>query len=400
MRPITLAAGLAAALNFFPPVPAASQSEDWSAHIANQGLSATAAAITAIEAPDQADLFALGGIRFLGAIERGLQTRWRANLVDADELGLPLLRLPIPENPQPDPFTPAIVPALFQDLIEDLAASRDALARMGDAEFGLRIRLDDLWFDINGNGQRDPGEGVLDVAGVLVLGQQPPPKVTIRFDLADAAWLSAYSHLLTGMAQLILAFDPETAIARVLEAGDRFRSFQGTTESTGELDRMFGSIFDRATMLWLALTGQPEPDLTRAARQSLLEMVADNRRFWALLEAETDNVDEWIPNERQTAALGFSLVPGTGAAWQEVLDDFEGVLTGRLLIPHWRMGGGAGVNLRRLMDDPGPVDPVAWVHGVGLLPWVETGELATPDALWRFDTMTQGNGILFALLFN
>ena len=398
MRPTFLSAGVALALA--APAPALAQSADWSAHIADQGLAATAGAIEALEAPDQADLFALGGVRFLGAIERGLQTRWRANLVDADELGLPLLRLPIPENPQPDPFTPAIVPDLFRALIDDLAASREALARMGDAEFALRIRLDQLWFDINGNGQRDPGEGVLDVAGVLVLGQPPPPKVTIQFDLADSAWLSAYTHLLTGMSQLILAFDPETAIARVLEAGDQFRSFQGAATSTGELDRMFGSIFDRAMMLWLALTGQTDAELTRAARESLLSMVADNRRFWALLEAETDNVDEWIPNERQTAALGFSLVPGTGAAWQEVLDDFEGLLTGRLLIPHWRMGDGAGINLRRLLEDPGPVDPVAWVHGVGLLPWVETGELATPEALWRFDTVTQGNGILFALLFN
>ena len=40
---------------------------------------------------------------------------------------------------------------------------------------------------------------------------------TIRFDTADAHWLKAYVHVMSGMAELTLATDPTPAIRTVFE---------------------------------------------------------------------------------------------------------------------------------------------------------------------------------------
>lgn len=398
MRRKTLAC-LSLAFALALPLPVAAET-DWSAHIGANGLSATAAALEALEAPAPADRFALGGVRFLGAIERALQARWRVAMGADDVLELPVLRLPIPPNPAPEPFTVASVPDLFAGLIDDLATSRAALDALEGEDFALRVRLGDLWFDINGNGRRDRGEGVMEVAGLVLETGWPAEDVVVRFDTADAAWLTAYTHFLTGVAQIVLAFDPEPAIARVMAAQPQFRALQADAEATNAIEPMFGATIDRAAMVWFALQHQPDPGLTRAARQSLLAMVAENRRFWALVALEDDDDAEWIPNDRQTAALGFTLPPGTGARWLAVLADAEAMLEGRKLIPHWRYGGGAGINLRRLMDEPAPIDIVAWAHGEGLLPWAERGERVTPDAWFEFERMMRGDAVLFALLLN
>jgi hypothetical protein len=163
---------------------------------------------------------------------------------------------------------------------------------------------------------------------------------------------------------------------------------------------MFGRQVDRLAMVWFALQQQPDPALTRAARDHLLAMVAANRRFWALVEAETDNRAEWVPNDRQTSALGIDMPPGTGAAWQAVLADAEALLTGRKLIPHWRLGPGAGINLARMFDDPAPVDIASWAQGSGILPWAEPGPRLTPEAWRAFTRIVGGDSVLFAVLLN
>ena len=56
----------------------------------------------------------IGGVLFLGAVEHALQTRWRAGLSSGFMMlsDVPVLRLPIPENPAPQPFDPAIIEQL------------------------------------------------------------------------------------------------------------------------------------------------------------------------------------------------------------------------------------------------------------------------------------------------
>lgn len=395
MRRIGLGVLLACAL----VQPAVAQGTT-SAEIAARGIAPVADRLAALPSPSPEDRFALAGLRFLGAVERALQMRWRKGM-SADATDLPIFRLEIAENPAPEPFVPQDVTDLLLALDADMAAARGALGGLQGADFGLEIRLGDLWFDVNGNTARDPTEEMLAIAG-LALGRGGPQMadVVVRFDSADAAWLEAYTHLLQGFASLALAFDPAPAIARVLDGQAQMRALQGATPPGNALDQMFGRQVDRLAMVVFALQQQPDPALTRAAHDHLLAMVAANRRFWALVQAEDDNRAEWVPNDRQTSALGIAMPPGTGAAWQAVLADAEALLTGERLIPHWRLGPGAGINLARMLQDPAPVDIPAWAQGSGILPWAETGPRVSPEAWRAFTLLVGGDSILFAVMLN
>ena len=144
---------LALAILLATPLTAETISEE----IARTGLHATETRLAALPSPSNEDLFALAGLRFLGGIEQALQLRWKTG-VQADWSELPILRLPIPENPNAIPFQAADFTALIRNLDADMEASREALTQLGDKPFALPIRVADLWFDINGNGTREPGE--------------------------------------------------------------------------------------------------------------------------------------------------------------------------------------------------------------------------------------------------
>ena len=409
VRPAALRAVLALvlALPLAAPLPAAADSLI-SQEIAATGLAATEARLSGLAEPMPAERFALAGVRFLRGIERTLQLRWRHGM-NAAMTELPVLRLPVAANPAPEPFEAAVATALFAGVAADMAAVHDALGPLGEADFVLKVRLGDLWFDIDGNGRRDPGEGLIEVGGMALIGGNlgwrnpaapPPDRVTVQFDTADAAWLSAYAHFLSGFAKLALAFRPEEPVAEVIRASRALAALAADAPPANALDHMFGRQADRLMMVYLALQQEPDPALTRAARDHWLAMVADNRRFWRLVEAETDNVAEWVPNDRQDAAMGFDLPAGTGTAWLQVLADIEAALRGEKLIPHWRLGSGAGINLARWAENPSPVRIAEYAHGLGLLDYAERGERLSP-ASWRaFERLARGDAVLFAVLLN
>ena len=117
MRSLTLAFLLAA-------VPATA--ETLSQEIARSGLAPTEARLAALPSPSNEDLFALAGLRFLGGIEQALQLRWKTG-VQADWSELPILRLPIPENPDAIPFQAADFTALIKNLDADIDQTASSL---------------------------------------------------------------------------------------------------------------------------------------------------------------------------------------------------------------------------------------------------------------------------------
>ncbi len=80
-----------------------------STEIGTTGIAATAARLSALPSPTANEAFALAGLRFLSGVERALQLRWQTG-VRADWSELPILRLPIPENPAARPFVAATSP--------------------------------------------------------------------------------------------------------------------------------------------------------------------------------------------------------------------------------------------------------------------------------------------------
>ncbi len=379
--------------------------------LADQGLAPTAAQLSAQANPSPDDLFALGAVRFLRGIEKTLQSRWQSNLTGGSVnifINLPVLRLPVPQNPNPAPFQAAMITDLFADLQADLSASRQALQMIPEnAEPALELNLLDIWFDINSNGSRDTGEGLTEFASnilgaglALDSNEQMPTELQVRFDRADVAWLIAYNELLSGVSQLVLAFDPTQSITRVLEANEKMAELLGDRQPHSMADAQFGDAVDQFAMFYGALNQQPDPAHTRAAHAHFLNMIAANRKFWALLPLETDNDREWIPNPSQTAALGFEMPADTGPQWQAVLAEIEAVLNGDLLVSYWRISPVGGVNVEKLFNDPPVVDIVDWVQGYGLVPYLERGQVARGDSMMQFANMFGGNALLFALLLN
>ncbi len=398
MRALVIAIALSVA------TPALAERSALSAEIATNGIAATEARLAALPTPKPDELFALAGLRFLGGVEDGLQIRWQTG-VDADWSELPILRLPIPENPGARAFAASDFTQLVADLGSRMDSARAALDQLGPQEFALEIALGDLWFDINANQTRDEGEGVSDVAGLTLggagrMGMQAVNDPVIRFDIADAAWLSAYTHFLSAFVSLTQAYDPAPAIDRIIASTARMEAMWGTTPPTNAFDMMFGRQVDRAAMVLTALSQTPDPALTRSAHAHLLSMITENRRFWALVEAESDNDSEWVPNDRQVSGLGLTMPPGTGARWQGVLADAEKLLNGELLIPHWRYGAEAGINLKKMFEAPVPVDLITWIQGEGLLPFAEKGPRASPFAWNEFTSVVQGDELLFAVFLN
>jgi hypothetical protein len=379
---------------------------DYSARIGEDGLSATIDALADIADPTASDRFALGGTRFLRSIERALQTRYRFGVSSAltEMADIPVLRLPIAENPNPQPFDPEVIEQMFADIAYDMDIALTELEAIGDADqVAVTIDTADLWFDINMNDTRDAGEGVLDVTGMSLnrsLNGVAPP--VIRFDTADAAWLAAYAHLLSGISDVVLAFHPAPAITRVLADAQTIAAMPDPAPGPYEydFDTEMGRYADLAAIFIGALEQQPDPVLTRAAHAHFLGMIAQNRVFWSRVVTERDNEAEWIPNKAQTSALPLDFPPETGDRWRAVLSDAEQVLNGSRLIPHWRMGDTHGINLAELMQNPPPVDLVGFIQGGALLPFVQQGVLIDRTSLDRFADMLQGDAGLYMVILN
>jgi hypothetical protein len=392
--------GPALALLLFAAAPAAAQ--DISAEIAGTGLAATEARLAALPAPTEADRFALGGIRFLRAVEATFQTRYRTGMSDPTGT-IPFLRLD--QGAAPDAsFAPDDVAALFTAAATGMATAREPLADLATGpEFALTIRLGDLWFDVNADATRTPDEDLMALLGPSLLGWRwfdrdpATPAPTITFDRADAAWLSAYTHLLEGVSEVILAYDPTDALTRAATARDGMRAI---SPPYAEEFFVITPFVDAVWVMLDALDQQPDAARLSKAQAHFLSMVADNRSFWAAVETETDNTAEWLPNDRQTSALGLTLPPGTGATWLSVLADGEALLKGEKLIPYWRLGDGAGVNLARMFTDPAPIDVKDWIQGTGALPYLEKGDTITPESWRQFEAMMGGDAMLMSLWLN
>ena len=387
-----------------PTALLAAPTQVWSARIAATGLGQTEATLAALPTPTPDDLFALGGIRFLMGIEQALQLRWQVGAT-GELAPLPILRLQLPPNPAPQPMRASLLAEIFTGITAQMTFADAALAAVPQgADLALTIRLPDLWFDINANATRDPAEDLLPLAldsfTMPFADPAAPAATTIRFDTADLHWLRAYTHLLSATGSLVLAFDPTAATQKVLTAAaDKRARFGSLSPST--LDQFNTDAWlDKAAIAILALRQQPDPVLTRQTAAHLKQMIALNIRFWQAVGQETDNDAEWIPNPRQTAALGFILPDGADLLWQGILSDLDQLLAGRVLFPHISFPPESGINIAKWLENPNPLDLVGWIHGMDALPYAETGPIISNQAAVGFEQLLEGRGLLFAFLLN
>jgi len=382
-------------------MPAHAEPHPISEIIAKQGLAGAEAHLASLTDPDATQQFALGSVRFLRGVENAVQTMWRHRIV-ADASSLPLLRLPVPENRAAEPFRPELIADMFKQATQDMIKAEAVLAAINDdAKVALEISFDDLWFDVNGNGQRDPEiENFTSMfAGVRLQDDPNAPLPVVTFDTADAAWLAAYANLISTSAELVLAFDPTEPITRVHAAEDRI-----TALSKGASSSEFAEW--RPMMNYFAIVIQsieqdPDREALARAENHLRAMLAQNKVFWTRVALETDDHNEWVPSDKQTSALGLRFPAGTSAAWLAVLSDIEKVLDGDLLLPHPILGEGIGLNVALYLDNPAPIDISSWLHGHGAVAYLQAGPTLSDESWNAFDRLVgRGNGLLMAVMLN
>lgn len=366
--------------------------------IETRGLAGAEADLSALSDPTPSDRFALGGVQFLRAVELALQHRYdtRIDVPLGGASRLPLIRLDVAPNPQARPFDPARTDAALVDALDKLRQSLDTLAPIADTDqVVVYVDTGALWFDIDADGTRDAGEGVYDVAGQIfyeaaATGFKPP---TIRFDTADAAWLTAYGHLVAGVIETWLAIDASGAIAQVVETAEAFAAFNADAPPPRHGE--WAAWVDTATLAARAFEGPVDATRLGAAQGHFVAMTIEGQRFWRLAVAETDNDREWIPNANQQSALPRSVPAHSSLSWPIILSEAEAMLRGDRLIPHPRLPADGGINLARLMQDPPDFDIPALVQGEQALPYFDFGETVRIDSAVRFYMLMGGD--IFAL---
>jgi hypothetical protein len=302
------------------------------------------------EDPTNADAqFGLGVIRFFQAIEHLSQGLYRYGLQAPQSLMVPVLRMPVPENPNPQPITYDDFRQVLQAYVTDLAYAEGTLAAVGDRDVELVLDLRQIRYDGNGDGAVTDDERLPAVIARVTgtTEQDLPSSLTFAFDTGDVFWLRAYCHVMMAFGEFFLAYDWH-------ESFDvSFFHFFPAMESpfrdalvppSGSMNDEIAPIADLVSFLHIRWP-VTEPARLADVRSHLKQMIALSRQSWQAINAETDDDREWIPNAHQTSP--FLVVDAERiAAWYQVLDEADAILDGKKLVPHWRFQ--QGFNLRRV----------------------------------------------------
>lgn len=372
--------------------------------------------------------FLLGGVRFLRGIEVMMQTRWENSAAPLNFI--PGMRGDLPPNPK-GKFRPEFLEIALKQGLNEFGKAERPLALASHSEFAATIRVTDLWFDVNKDGVKqdaesadrifealqpappravrrvdENGDPVLDADGYPIWDTPDVPEFDglVRFDSADADWLAAYVHLVSGFSELTLAADPTPSIKRVMTSRDQLRDFGNLFfDSTGWADEDW---VEMAAATLLTLRGEPDAERTRAAHAHFRSMISYNRNFWSEVMEEKDNDREWLPNPDQQSAFGIEVSEELAESWQRVLAEMSAVLEGEALIPYWRLPNlgerenGVGINIAKWLQNPGDMDLILWIQGEAVVPYLETGRIVDTNVTNRFQQLTRGNGLMFAAWFN
>jgi hypothetical protein len=161
-----------------------------------------------------------------------------------------------------------------------------------------------------------------------------------------------------------------------------------------------GAVADTVAFIHLMHWPVVEPQRREAALVSLERVVGLSRESWRYVLAETDDEREWIPSPKQKNGVlaAAPVTQQTVDGWMAFLDEFDSILKGKKLVPHWRLS--KGINLRRALLEEKVFDPVLWAQGSAAKPYLEDGPVSDPMTWNRIMRMFEGNFLGYAVWFN
>jgi hypothetical protein len=393
------------------PAAAASAIEEATALLQSGNLAGAAARLDGSlqQAPgDQTARFALGAVQFMQATERLGQSLYRHGLEPSPEVfAMPVFRLPVPRNPAPEPITYEQARVMIQRFVDDLAIAEATLAQVDSPDVQLPLAIGLIRLDLDADGVAADSETLWQlyrqIAGAPDLPPEQVRQFAIDFDGSDAPWLRGYSHLLMGLGEFLLAHDWRQSFDHSFHAlfprsGLPFQALADKSSRSPDM-RDFDEIADLIAFIHLNHWPVIEPERMQRVLHHLESMVELSRENWRRVLAETDQSREWLPNPRQTGVIpGLAVTQQRIDAWMMFLDEFDAMLKGKLLMPHWRLA--QGVNLRRVFLEPRPFDIVLWIQGSAALPYAEPGPISQRESWQQMMMLMEGDFFTYALWFN
>ena len=374
---------------------------------------------------DAAARFSLGMTQVLQSVEKLGQDQFRFGLLGGRRRALPFMRLPIAENDQPEQISYAKFRTMIQTFVTGLTTAEATLAKAKPSGVKLQITIGQVRLDLDADGVATDEESFWKILSAMQSGgrvDEAAPDVNqfvIAFDDADVLWLRGYCHVMSALGEMLLAYDGKDQFERTahLFYPNVDTPYQYlVNEGTGPFFGFNGqNVLDVIALIHTVNYEVIEPERMKTALAHLESVISLSRESWKLINAETDDDREWLPNPKQTAAMGgMKVSPEMQAQWHEFLDEAEAILQGKQLLPFWRgIEGGfmpvdrtfpsnpdLGINLRRIFTEPTRLDLVLWLQGTGLHPYLEKGEITDPDSWRKIMNAFQGEFFVFMVWFN
>lgn len=143
-----------------------------------------------------------------------------------------------------------------------------------------------------------------------------------------------------------------------------------------------------------------EPERLKATHGNLMKVLKLNHDTWRLVQAETDNDNEWLPNARQTGPFpGMRVTQQVIDQWLNTVKFGEKVMQGELLVPTLALG--RGLNLKRFFHEAKRFDLVLFITGQNAVDFVEKGPIVNEAALRQLDNRAFGRNFgAYMIWFN
>jgi hypothetical protein len=348
--------------------------------------------------------FALGVVHTLSGVEQLMQGLYRHGLQPTWATSLPFVRLPVPDNPNPEPLTNEAFRALIADFAADLADIERTLAQVDSDGVKILVRPGMYRLDFDADGKATADESLWRIFFRLTgatVRDEDAGQFVIAMDKADAHWLRGYAHFLAALCEMYLAHDTQHLHDRAAQFFFPSAKVRYPFDPPDQAAEWTDDLLDGIAFIHLLNLPVAEPRRLKTAHGHLLAMVEQSRASFAAIRAETDDNREWIPSPKQQnlafpqGRITAEMVDG----WHAVLEEWEAILQGKKLVPFWR-GGDRGVNVRRVFHEPTTFDLVLWVQGSAAAPYLEDGEQTSPD-FWRdVQQGFQGQFFWFAIWVN